>query len=87
MIDSARAAGLDVAATMYPYAASGNGLSAECLPAWVFEGGNLLARLREGLAVVVYLVSAALFALVTVLSGVMSLSYSATLKASLLSGV
>lgn len=46
-IDSARAAGLDVAATMYPYAASGNGLSAECLPAWVFEGGGLLDKLRD----------------------------------------
>jgi dihydroorotase/N-acyl-D-amino-acid deacylase len=46
-IDSARAAGLDVAATMYPYAASGNGLSAECIPSWVFEGGGLLDKLRD----------------------------------------
>ena len=45
-IDSARAAGLDVAATMYPYAASGNGLSA-CFPTWVAEGGKLLANLRD----------------------------------------
>lgn len=45
-IDSARAAGLDVAATMYPYAASGNGLSA-CFPDWAHEGGRLLANLRD----------------------------------------
>lgn len=45
-IDSARAAGLDVAATMYPYAASANGL-ASCLPDWVAEGGRLLEKLRD----------------------------------------
>jgi N-acyl-D-amino-acid deacylase len=45
-IDSARASGLDVAATMYPYAASGNGLSS-CFPGWVSEGGRLLANLRD----------------------------------------
>ena len=45
-IDSARASGLDVAATMYPYAASGNGL-ASCFPDWVAEGGKLLANLRD----------------------------------------
>jgi len=45
-IDSARAAGFDVAATMYPYAASGNGL-ASCLPDWVAEGGKLLDNLRD----------------------------------------
>ncbi|HMC56560.1 MAG TPA: D-aminoacylase [Gemmatimonadaceae bacterium] len=45
-IDSARAAGLDVAATMYPYAASGNGLSS-CLHDWVAEGGGLLTKLRD----------------------------------------
>jgi N-acyl-D-amino-acid deacylase len=45
-IDSARASGLDVAATMYPYAASGNGLD-DCLPDWVAEGGNLLQNLRD----------------------------------------
>lgn len=45
-IDSARAAGLDVAATMYPYAASGNGL-ASCFPDWVAEGGRMMANLRD----------------------------------------
>ena len=45
-IDSVRAAGQDVAATMYPYAASGNGLSS-CFPDWAHEGGKLLANLRE----------------------------------------
>ena len=45
-IDSARASGLNVAATMYPYAASGNGLDA-CFPDWVAEGGKLLANLRD----------------------------------------
>ncbi len=45
-IDSARAAGLDVAATMYPYAASANGLSS-CFPDWVAENGKLLANLRD----------------------------------------
>ncbi len=45
-IDSARAAGLDVAATMYPYAASANGLSS-CFPDWAAENGKLLANLRD----------------------------------------
>lgn len=45
-IDSARASGFDVAATMYPYAASGNDL-ASCFPTWVAEGGRLLANLRD----------------------------------------
>ena len=45
-IDSARASGLDVASTMYPYAASGNGLSS-CFPTWVAEGGRLLPNLRD----------------------------------------
>lgn len=45
-IDSARAAGLDVAATMYPYAASGNGLD-DCFPDWVAEGGKLMENLRD----------------------------------------
>ena len=45
-IDSARASGLDVAATMYPYAASGNNLSA-CFPGWVREGGKMMANLRD----------------------------------------
>jgi dihydroorotase/N-acyl-D-amino-acid deacylase len=44
-IDSARAAGLDVAATMYPYAASGNGLDS-CFPDWVAENGKLMENLR-----------------------------------------
>lgn len=45
-IDSARNAGQDVGATMYPYAASGNGLSA-CLPQWASADGKLLANLRD----------------------------------------
>jgi len=45
-IDSARATGLDVAATMYTYAASGNGLSS-CLHDWVAEGGHLVEKLRD----------------------------------------
>lgn len=45
-IDSARASGFDVAATMYPYAASANGLAA-CFPDWVAEGGKLLDNLRD----------------------------------------
>jgi N-acyl-D-amino-acid deacylase len=45
-IDSARATGFDVAATMYPYAASGNNLSS-CFPDWVAEGGKLLENLRD----------------------------------------
>ncbi|HEX5819236.1 MAG TPA: D-aminoacylase [Gemmatimonadales bacterium] len=45
-IDSARAAGQDVKATMYPYAASGNNLSA-CIPGWAHAGGTLLERLQD----------------------------------------
>jgi N-acyl-D-amino-acid deacylase len=45
-IDSARAAGLDVAATMYPYAASGNDL-ASCFPDWAAADGKLLANLAD----------------------------------------
>lgn len=45
-IDSARAAGIDVQADMYPYTAGGTGLSA-CLPPWASEGGTLYERLRE----------------------------------------
>ncbi len=41
-----RAGGLDVTADMYPYAASGTGLSA-ILPTWTAEGGRLYERLRE----------------------------------------
>lgn len=45
-IDSARAAGLDVAATMYPYPFSGNNLG-ECFPDWAAEGGKLLDNLKD----------------------------------------
>ncbi|MDF1501560.1 D-aminoacylase [Roseisolibacter sp. H3M3-2] len=45
-IDSARAAGLDVTATMYPYAASGNTL-ASCFPDWASADGKLLANLAD----------------------------------------
>jgi dihydroorotase/N-acyl-D-amino-acid deacylase len=45
-IDSARNAGQDVGATMYPYSASGNGLSA-CLPQWASADGKLLANLKD----------------------------------------
>ncbi|MHB1265220.1 MAG: N-acyl-D-amino-acid deacylase family protein [Gemmatimonadaceae bacterium] len=45
-IDSARAAGLDVGATMYPYPYSGNNLG-ECFPDWVSEEGKLMERLRD----------------------------------------
>jgi len=46
MIDSARAAGQDVGATMYPYPASGNNLSS-CVPTWAAENGKLLDNLRD----------------------------------------
>jgi N-acyl-D-amino-acid deacylase len=45
-IDSARAAGQDVTATMYPYPASSNGLTS-CVPAYVSANGMLLANLRD----------------------------------------
>jgi len=45
-IDSARAAGQDVAADMYPYVAGGTGLSA-CLPPWASADGKLLANLAD----------------------------------------
>jgi dihydroorotase/N-acyl-D-amino-acid deacylase len=45
-IDSARAAGLDVQADMYPYTAGGTGLSA-CFPPAASEGGKLLERLAS----------------------------------------
>ena len=45
-IDSARAAGQDVAADMYPYTAGGTSLSA-CTPPWATEGDKLLERLRD----------------------------------------
>jgi dihydroorotase/N-acyl-D-amino-acid deacylase len=48
LIDSARAAGIDVTADQYPYIASGTGLAA-MLNTWVQEGGrdSLVARLRD----------------------------------------
>jgi dihydroorotase/N-acyl-D-amino-acid deacylase len=45
-IDSARAAGQDVGATMYPYPASANSLSA-CIPPWASAEGKLLANLHD----------------------------------------
>lgn len=45
-IDSARAAGQDVGADMYPYVAGGTSLSA-CTPPWATEGDKLLERLRD----------------------------------------
>lgn len=45
-IHRARGDGLDVTADMYPYAASGTGLSA-ILPTWTAEGGRLYERLRD----------------------------------------
>ena len=46
MIDSARAAGQDVAADQYPYAAGQNNLSS-CIPPWAHADGRLLDRLRD----------------------------------------
>jgi len=45
-IDSARTAGLDVGATMYPYPFSGNNLG-ECFPDWAAEDGKLLDNLKN----------------------------------------
>ncbi len=45
-IDSARAAGIDVQANMYPYPAGSTGLPA-LLPPWASEGGNLLDNLAD----------------------------------------
>jgi dihydroorotase/N-acyl-D-amino-acid deacylase len=47
-IDSARAAGIDVTADVYPYQASATDLAAS-VPQWVHEGGtdSLVARLRD----------------------------------------
>ncbi|HSA57181.1 MAG TPA: D-aminoacylase [Gemmatimonadaceae bacterium] len=45
-LDSVRAAGQDVKATMYPYPASGNNLSS-CIPDWVHADGRLLENLRN----------------------------------------
>ncbi len=48
LIDSARAAGIDITADQYPYIASGTGLSA-MLNTWVQEGGedSLVMRLKD----------------------------------------
>lgn len=45
-IERARAAGQDVTADMYPYPASGTGLTA-ILPTWTAEGGRLYERLAD----------------------------------------
>ncbi|MGI8510641.1 MAG: N-acyl-D-amino-acid deacylase family protein [Gemmatimonadaceae bacterium] len=45
-IDSARAAGLDVQADMYPYTAGGTGLTA-CLPPWSAADGKLFTNLAD----------------------------------------
>ena len=49
-IDSARAGGMDVTATMYPYAASGNNLAGGIVPDWAEENGRLLDNLRDSTA-------------------------------------
>src|SRR5436305_360544 len=45
-IQAARDAGVDVTADMYPYAASGTGLSS-LLPPWVAEGGTFFETLDD----------------------------------------
>ena len=45
-IDSARSAGIDIQANMYPYTAGGTGLSA-LLPPWASEDGKLLENLSD----------------------------------------
>ncbi|MEP7002682.1 MAG: D-aminoacylase [bacterium] len=45
-IDSARRAGQDVGATMYPYPASANSLQA-CIPSWASANDSLLPNLRD----------------------------------------
>lgn len=45
-IDSARAAGLDVQANMYPYVAGGTGLTA-CFPPWASADGKLFDNLSD----------------------------------------
>jgi len=49
LIDAARAAGQDVTADQYPWAASGSSLSASLLPRWSTDGGRtaLLKRLDD----------------------------------------
>jgi len=46
MIDSARAAGVDVQANIYPYVAGGTGLSA-CFPPWASEDNRLFDNLAD----------------------------------------
>ncbi len=46
LIDSARAAGQDVAGDQYPYTAGQNNLSS-CIPPWAHADGKLLDRLRD----------------------------------------
>ena len=46
MIDSARAAGQDIATDQYPYTAGANGL-VSCIPPWAHADGKLLDRLRD----------------------------------------
>ncbi|MGH7551593.1 MAG: N-acyl-D-amino-acid deacylase family protein [Longimicrobiales bacterium] len=45
-IDSARAAGIDIQANMYPYVAGGTGLSA-CFPPWASADGKLFDNLAD----------------------------------------
>jgi dihydroorotase/N-acyl-D-amino-acid deacylase len=45
-IDSARRAGVDIQANMYPYVAGGTGLSA-CTPPWASEDGKLIDNLQN----------------------------------------
>lgn len=45
-IDSARAAGMDIQADMYPYTAGGTGLTA-CLPPWSEANGKLFENLKD----------------------------------------
>lgn len=46
-IDSARAAGVDIQANMYPYTAGGTGLTA-CFPPWASADGKLFSNLADG---------------------------------------
>lgn len=46
MIDEARAEGLDITVDMYPYVASGTGLSS-CLPPWAAAGNRLFENLVD----------------------------------------
>lgn len=46
MIDSARAAGVDIQANMYPYTAGGTGLDA-CFPPWASADGALFRNLAD----------------------------------------